>query len=132
MKQDLLDLIEEARRKLRRASGIPLSPEENAEERRTAEIEEFDRSAFSTFGYRLMIPSGFHVIWSDNAAVGQMTVDGRTFNLRRESQNYHLFLSEADGDRELSQLQDSDPNFASRVLVAVANTLSALKEQTSL
>jgi hypothetical protein len=127
MNEDLQKLITEARRELRRASGISLSPEENEEERRKAEIEEFDRFAYRTFGYRLMLPLKFHVVWNEKGAIGQMSVNGHIFNLRKHGENYHLLLIGEHGERELSQLEGSDPNFANRVLVAIGDILPTLK-----
>jgi hypothetical protein len=123
MNEELQKLIQEARRELRRASGINLTPEENDEERRTAEIEEFDRFAYSAFGYRLMIPLKFQVLWSEKGAIGQMRADGHTFNLRREGESYHLFIIEPDGERELLQVEGSDSHLASRVLRAIGDSL---------
>ena len=128
MNEELKRLIQEAKRELRQASGIPLTQEENDEERRTAEIGEFDRFAYRAFGYRRMLPLKFNVIWDGMRAIGQMRVDDRTFNLRREREDFRLFLVEPHRERELLQLESSDQNFASRVLVAVGDTLSKSTE----
>jgi len=129
MNEELQKLVGEARRELRRASGTPLTPEESDEERRTAEIEEFDRFAYRTFGYRRMLPLKFNVIWSEKGATGQMKVDDYTFNLHKDRESYRLFLIEEHGERELSQLDGSDPNFANRVLVAIGDTFSNFVEK---
>jgi hypothetical protein len=128
MNEDLKKLIQEANRELRQASGIPLTQEENDEVYRTAEIGEFDRFAYRTFGYRRMLPLKFNVVWDEKSAIGQMSVDDRTFNLRREGEDFRLFLVELQRERELLQLESSDQNFASRVLVAIGDTLSKSTE----
>jgi hypothetical protein len=123
MNEEMQKLIQEAQRELRRASGLPLSPEEIEEERRTAEIEEFDRFAYSAFGYRLMLPLKFQVVWNETRAIGQMRVDSHTFNLRREGGSYHLSIIETAGERELLQIDGTDSHFANRVLATIGNTL---------
>lgn len=122
MNEELQKLVREAKRELRRASGTPLTPEESDEERRTVEIEEFDRFAYRTFGYRRMLPLKFNVIWDEKGVIGQMNADGKIFNLRRDGEDFRLFLVETCGERELSRLEGSDPNFANRVLVAIDDT----------
>ena len=42
MEKGLQELIREARRELRRTSGVPLTAEEQAEEQRTAEVEQME------------------------------------------------------------------------------------------
>jgi hypothetical protein len=129
MNEELQKLIVEAKRELRRASGIPLTPEENDDERRTAEIEEFNRFAYRTFGYCRMLPLKFLVIWDEKNAIGQMSVDDRTFNLRRDGEKFSLFLVQPHGERELSRLESADPNFANRVLTAIGDILLSAASQ---
>ena len=76
-----------------------------------------------------MLPLKFNVIWSEKGATGQMKVDDYTFNLHKDRESYRLFLIEEHGERELSQLDGSDPNFANRVLVAIGDTFSNFVEK---
>jgi hypothetical protein len=51
-----LYLIQEAKRTVRQASGLPLTPEEQAEERRRDEVEAMAKFVTDALRYRLMIP----------------------------------------------------------------------------
>jgi hypothetical protein len=125
MKPELRALIEQARRELRRTSGLSLSPEEQAEERRLTEIDELEKFLYNTFRPRLMFPLKAKVVWSQGGAAGQLTVDGATFHLRKEDENcYGLFVIEEQEERELIKTESSDPQFANRVLVAIGDSLA--------
>jgi hypothetical protein len=69
MKDDLKDLIREARRKLRKASGVPLTSEEEAEERHLAEIEEMKMFLFKTMS-NLWFPLKVITVWTDTTVAG--------------------------------------------------------------
>jgi hypothetical protein len=124
MDPDLRELMEQARRELRRASGLPLSPEEQAEERRLAEMDELNRFIFDTLRIRLMFPLKAKVVWSQGGAAAQLTVDGATFHLRKDKKWCSLFVVEEDKERELIKIENSDPHFADRVLAAISDSLS--------
>jgi hypothetical protein len=122
MKDDLKDLIREARRKLRKASGVPLTSEEEAEERHLAEIEEMKMFLFKTMS-NLWFPLKVITVWTDTTVAGQFTVDGQIFELRKDGPCYRLFRIARGSGFELARLDSSDPNFASRVLVAIDDAL---------
>ncbi|HTF71820.1 MAG TPA: hypothetical protein VK638_55050, partial [Edaphobacter sp.] len=84
MRDDVRDLIQEARREVRRASGIPLTSVEQVEERRTVEIEEMNKFIFNAFHIRLMGPLKSKVIWTDKGAAAQLTVDDHSFHVRKD------------------------------------------------
>ena len=120
MTVELPDLIKEARRELRRASGIPFTSEEQAEERRRTEIEQMMKLLVESLGYRIMLPLRLEVIWTDKGATAQMTVDAHRFHLYKDRDCFCL----CDGEREIVTIKDQDPHFASRVLVAIGDTLA--------
>jgi len=124
MEPELHELITQARRELRRTAGLPLSPEEQAEERRVAEMDELNRFLFDTLRLRLMFPLKAKVIWSGSGAAGQLTVDGATFHLRKDKIWCWLFGVEEDKERELIRIESSDPHFANRLLVAIGDSLA--------
>jgi hypothetical protein len=125
MPPDLRDLMGQARRELRRSSGLPLSPEELAEERRLAETEEMNKFLYDTLGLRLMFPLKANAVWTEDGAAGQLIAEGITFHLRKDKKKnwYGLFVVEDDQERELLQLEGSDRQFGNRVLVAISDAL---------
>jgi hypothetical protein len=123
MSPDLSNLIQEARRELRRASQLPLSQAEQAEEQRAIEIDELEMFLYTTFRPRLMFPLKAKVVWGDRGAAGQLTVDDAIFHLRKDGDKYGLFVIETQGERELIKIESCDPHFASRVLVAISDSL---------
>jgi hypothetical protein len=128
MSPELRELIQEARRGLRKASGLPMSPEDLAEERRKAEIDELEKFIYTTFRPRLMLPLKAKVVWSGSDAAAQLTVDSATFHLRKNKNDYALLAIEENGQRELTRIEGSDPQFANRVLVAIGDALSGMKQ----
>jgi type II secretory pathway component PulC len=50
-----------------------------------------------------------------------MTIDGYNFQLRKEGAAFVLFALKDGGDVELTRIDGADPNFANRVLVAMAD-----------
>jgi len=83
MTPELHELMEASRRKLRRSSGLPLSPEEQAEERRLAETDEMSKFLYTTLGLRIMFPLKANAVWTESGAAGQLIADGITFHLRK-------------------------------------------------
>jgi len=124
MNPELRELMEQAQRELKRTSGVSLSPEEQAEERRLVEIDELNKFLFDSLRPRLMFPLNAKVVWSQGGAAGQLTVDGATFHLRKDKNWYRLLVVEERKERELIKIESSDPHFANRVLVAISDSLS--------
>ena len=122
MSEELQALIRQARRELRRASGVPLTPEEQAEDRRLVQFREMRTFMHSKMRPPLLGPLRVRAVWTDKSVAGQMTVDGHVFELRKDGSAYVLFAIEG-GDVELARIKGSDPNFSDRVLVAIADAL---------
>jgi len=118
-------LIDEARREVRRASGLPLNSDELNEERRKTEMDELTKFVVKSLDYRLMFPLEVKFIWTDRGATAQMRVDDQLFHLCRLENRYGVFAIDGHGERQLVMLEPSDPLFASRVLVALGDGLSA-------
>ena len=123
MKEDLQELLRVARRKLQRASGIPLTADERLEERRLAQIEEMDLFIYSTFGVRLYWAVNMKTVYRGTSAVAEMTVDGSIFQLRKDGTDFVFFALKDGGDLELTRIDAYDPDLADRVLVAIADAL---------
>ena len=128
MKRDIQDLIREARKELRLAAGLLLSPEEIAEEIRNKEIEEMEKFILSAFGLKYLFPLGATVLWTDRGVAAELNADSRTFHLRKglDSGRYILFFIQPSGESELLNLEAEDPLFACRVMVAIGDKLSSI------
>ena len=121
MKDDLRELIQDARRAVRLASGLPLSPDEKAEERRLKETKEMDMFVFHAFKFNVMIALRATVIWTPSGAALEMQADGRGFHLRKNKDAFALFAIDDRGERELLRIDGNDRIFANRVLVAIGD-----------
>jgi hypothetical protein len=123
MDQQLKDLIETAKEELRKKSGVPLTDHEKTDDRRLAESETAFEWLWKTFTPELMFPLDATVVWQDNEAVSQFTVDGRVFDLLKDAESYRLVL---DGET-LITLKADDPDLANKVLVAIGGVVEGLK-----
>lgn len=123
MTEELQELIRVARRKLQRASGIPPTAYEQEEERRQAEIEEMDLFTFSTFELQLRWALDMTTVHRGMNAAAEMTVDGYIFQLRKDGAAFVLFALKDSGEIKLARIDGKDPNFANRVLIAIADAL---------
>jgi hypothetical protein len=121
MKDDLRELIQDARRAVRLASGVPLNPDEQAEERRLKETKEMNLFAYETFGFKLMDALKSTIIWTAKGATVEMRADEHVFHLRKDKGAYALFAIEDQAERELLRIDGKDPIFANRVLVAIGD-----------
>jgi hypothetical protein len=124
----LQDLIKEARREFRRASGVFQTAEEQAEMRRKTEIEEMEMFLSKSLGFRMMFALPSKVIWTNHGATAQMTVDDQRFQLFKDHDGFYWFGVQGDGECELLKMPGSDPNFANRVLIAIDDTLFNTKK----
>jgi hypothetical protein len=123
---EIRELIQEAKREIRRASGVPLTEEDQIEERRLNEMKEMNQFIFDVFRIRLMGPLKAIVIWTGTEAATELTVERKVFHIRKKKNCYALFAIEEHGDRLLVEIEASDPLFASRVLVHIGESLSAI------
>ena len=126
MKPEIQELIRDARKTLWKASGLPLTPEEQAEEFRSTEIAELENLVFKAFGIKRMFAFSVKVAWTDHGAAAELNADDKAFHLRRDgkSDSYILFIFENDGEREVARIRGSDPHFADWVLVAIGDATS--------
>jgi hypothetical protein len=84
MKAELQKLIRDAEKELRRASGQPLTSEEQAEDSQTAAIDELQSFVLRALGVKRGIAFQVSVQWTDGGAVAKLTADSDTFLLRRD------------------------------------------------
>ena len=126
MDAKLKDLINDARKELRRASGVPLSSEEQAEVLRSAAIDKLARFIIPTFGVARLVALKIECLWTERGAVASLSSGDQKFSLRQGATNneYMLLVIDADEERELLKIQSKDPLCASRVLVAIGDFLS--------
>ena len=124
MTEELQEMIRVARRRLRMASGIPPTADEQAEERRLAQILEMDLFISRKFGVRLSIAAHMKTVYRGTDAAAEMTVDGHIFELRKDGAVFVLFAMKDGDDVELTRTDSTDPEFANRVLVVIADALA--------
>jgi len=126
MKPDIEALIRDARKELRKASGLPLTPEEQDEEFRSAAITELEKFMFTVFGVKRMMAFGVKFAWIEQGAAAQLNADDKAFRLRKDGKNdsYILSIVEIDREREVARIKGSDPHFANRVLVTIGDAVS--------
>jgi hypothetical protein len=123
MNDKLPEIIREARRALRRASGIPPTPDEQFEERRKAELETMERFVYDKFSIQAGFALGASVFWTEDGVAAKFFVHEKTFFLRKDKNEYRLTASETFGERELLRLSATDPQFCNRVLVAIGDLM---------
>jgi hypothetical protein len=132
MKDDLRELIQDARRAVRLASGTPLSPDEQAEEHRLKETADMNLFVYEAFRFKVMNALKATVIWTPSGAALEMQADEHLFHLRKDNGTYALLAIEHRGERELLRIDGKDPIFANRVLVAIGDfNLDAAKPVSS-
>lgn len=123
MNDRLKEYVREARRELRRASGVPMTADEQAEERRLAEVEEMEMFLARTFSLNLRVDLIMRAVPVGTSVLGEITLDDHTFHLRRDGDSYRLYATGETDHAELVCIESSDPNFAYRVLVAIDDSL---------
>ena len=121
MHQDIIELIAEARRELRRASGLPLSTEEQAEENQRREMDEMSTFIFDKFRVRRLAPFKATTVWAGHGAAAEFSTPGKKFLLRKTGHVFRLSAMEGDGEREVAAIEPSDPQFVNKVLVAIGD-----------
>jgi len=126
MSTKLQEIISDARRELRRASGLALTPEQELEERQKVEIWAMNKFLVDKFGIHQRLELNLKAaIASDQSVVGMFYAEDKEFRLTRNSNKECTFsLLDSAGDRELVQLAEDDPQFANRILVAIGDALS--------
>ena len=91
MKEELIEVINTARRELRLASGLPLTPEEQAEETRNQEMEELLRVSVR-IRLKLLPLIEESSLWTDKGAAVDFQLEGHVFHLRKQGKGvYGLF-----------------------------------------
>jgi hypothetical protein len=124
MNEELHELIRDARKDLRKASGIPLSLEEQAEELRKAALAELEKFMLRRLGFGVVMSLHAHVIWTEKGPAVTLDAEGHIFHVRKATDNEsYLFFIEGKGEREIARIDASDANFASRVLVAIGDAV---------
>jgi hypothetical protein len=126
MKPDLYDLIEKAKRELRQASGLPLTLEEQEDERRRHEREQLTGFMLRTFGVDGTLILCMDVIWHEGSAVIAMTAEGTQFHLRKAKDNFVLFVLREQGEQPVLEVPSKDPNLANLIFVAIGDEIDPL------
>jgi hypothetical protein len=122
---DLQELIRNARKELRKSSGLPLSAEEQNEDARKAALKDLRLFVVSRLGVQVPDSLCGKVDWTDNGPALIMQASGCVFHLRKAGDSeliYRLYLI-GDGEREIEEIQADGPLFASRVLAAIGDVI---------
>lgn len=126
MEQDLQELIRDARKQLRKASGVPLTEEEETEDLRKAALDKLEGFVLRSLGFNLAMLLSVKGVWTEKGPAVTLDAKGRDFHLRKGADNgtYLLLIVDSDKEREIARIDASDPIFSSRVLVAIDNAVS--------
>jgi YesN/AraC family two-component response regulator len=129
MKLDLLESIQSARQRVRKASAIPLSREETTAEQRRLAVEAMHAAMVETLGYKLMLQLKAESLWTENGAAMRFRVDEQYFLLRKSQQvdQYILFLMREEDEQELLRVDASDPLFTDRILMSIGDYVPATR-----
>ena len=129
--RDLQELIRDARTELKIASGLPLNPEEQDEERHKAAVNELRAFLLRRLKVTVQDKLCMQVIWISEGPVAILKCEDQVFHLRQAGDgNCLLFLIEGQAEREIAPIKDSDPHFTSRVLVAIGDAGPARIEES--
>jgi hypothetical protein len=133
MKAELQELIRDARKELRKASGLPLTPEEHFEDSRKAALEDMQIFMLRNLGVNLSMLLAGRAEWTDKGPAVILNTGVHVFHLRKKEGNgsCFLFIVGGDGEREIARLEASDPIFSSRVLVAIDDAVSLIDDAVS-
>jgi hypothetical protein len=123
----LQEIISDARRELRKASGLALTPEQQLEERQKVELWAMNKFLANKFDIHQRLELNLTAaIAGDQSVVATFLVEDRHFRLVRNSnKECNLLLIDSAGDRELTHLSEDDPQFANKILVAIGDNLSS-------
>jgi hypothetical protein len=122
MKQELIELIHNARRELRVDSGLPLTAEEQAEEDRKKQLDELMIFASRTFPPGLVFLLDQSTVWTAKGPAEEFVLEGHVFHLRKQEENvYVLFEINGPEEQEVFRASGKDSQFGNRVLVAMAD-----------
>jgi hypothetical protein len=125
MEQDLQELIRDARKKVLKASGIPLTEEDENEERRKAALEKLQGFMLRQLGINAAMLLNVKAVWTEKGPTVNLDTEGHVFRVRQDDGNgYILLVLDSGGEREIARIEASDPIFASRVLVAIDDAVS--------
>jgi hypothetical protein len=122
MKQRIYKLIEEAKRELRVASGIPLTQEELAADIADKAKTAFEDATARDLGLEIRLELYPEICWDGKAALAKFTVDETPFELRLIDGRY--FLTRVDREDRVPPLDPKDPLFRSRFLTSLGDLIA--------
>ena len=123
---DLQEMIRVARKELRKASGLPLTPEERDEDLHKAEVEELQKFVLPKLGVGPHMALLGTPAWTSKGAAIILKAEDHIFHLRKagdRGSSINLFLIEGDGEREIARIEAADRLFASRVLAVIGDVI---------
>ncbi len=123
MKDKLEQMIRQAQREVRRASGIPLSVEEKEQERREREIKALQTALLRELGLEIMIELLPEVGWDGRTAFARFTIDEVPFEMRRSQEGVYM-LSTGDGGQELAHIAAKDTLLGQRFLAMIGDFMA--------
>jgi len=113
--------VRHARKELRKASGQPLTAEEQNEELRNTAVAELHKFMLRHLGVSVLIELMGEATWTEKGPAAVLKAENHIFHLRKEGDgdSYALFIIDGDVEREIARIEAHDPCFANRVLVAI-------------
>lgn len=119
----LQDMIAEARKEIRKASGAPLTPEEQEEDQHKAAVTELRGFILRSLDVTALVKMQMHVTWTQKGPAAILKTEDRVFHLRRDRDRKSCVLLLIDGQREteIARIEAYDQYFGSRVLVAIGD-----------
>ena len=125
MREDLEELIKDAEKVIRKASGVLLTEDEQSDEAHKAAVDELQKFLLRRLGTAAAFGLMLGVTWSADGPVGRLDTGDNVFHVRKaaESDSYRLFIVEGSAEREVFRIEASDPQFGSRILVAIGDSI---------
>jgi hypothetical protein len=119
----LNEMIAEARRELRKASGLG-SPEDQELDRRKKAITELWDFLMRRLDVTVLVKLGMNVTWVSGEPVAILKDEAdHVFHLRKSADSKICLLFIVDGleKREIARIDAKDPLFSSKALVAIGD-----------
>jgi hypothetical protein len=125
MDAEIQALLKEAQQEVKRAAGIPLSPEEEIADLQQKEMDKMESFVLRALGVARTVALSPRIVWGEEGPETRMNVDSQVFWLRKRGNNYVLFAVKTEADAEIASIEASDPIWGSRVMVAIGNALQS-------
>ena len=99
MEAELQERIRDARKELRKASGIPLTPEEEKADQRKAALDKLEGFILRQLGVSLTMLLNVKVVWTEKGPAVTLDAEGHAFQMRNDNGSYILLVLDSGGER---------------------------------